>query len=176
MGRTIEFVSASGFQFTCSTCDEIHEGVPAFIAPKPYSYFNVPERERDQRCDFGDEECVIDEEFFFVRGNIKIPVHGLTDKFVWTVWVSLSKTSFHEWIRTFDDDIRSGVGPFFGWLNTEVPGYTGTINLKTMVHLQDYRTRPLVILDPSDHLLSIDQHDGIGRERACELVETALHG
>jgi len=134
------------FEFKCTSCGEVHRGIPTFGADKPLSYFEVPEEEREERCDCGSDDCVIDEKWFFIRGCIEIPVHGEEEPFVWGVWVSLSEESFKEWIECFDKEKRSHIGPFFGWLNAWLKPYPDTINLKTKVHLRDKGTRPYIEL------------------------------
>jgi hypothetical protein len=64
------------FTFKCASCDETHVGMPTFGADKPASYCAVPEDERQSRCYVDTDVCVIDDEAFFVRGCIEIPVHG----------------------------------------------------------------------------------------------------
>jgi hypothetical protein len=163
------------FEFKCKTCGEIHRGMPSFGADKPLGYIEVPEEERDARCDCSSDECVIDEKWFFVRGCIEIPVHGEEDPFVWGVWVSLSKDSFDQWAESFNDKKRSQVGPFFGWLNAWISPYPDTVNLKTMVHLRDEGIRPYIELEKTDHPLSIEQHTGITVERVKELYSLIVH-
>lgn len=165
-----------GFEFKCTTCGEIHRGIPTFGADKPLSYFEVPEEERAKRCDCGSDECVIDEKWFFVRGCIEIPVHGEEDPFIWGVWVSLSEENFKKWIECFEKEKRSHVGPFFGWLNAWLKPYPSTVNLKTKVHLRDKGTRPYIELEPTDHPLSVEQQEGISKERVAEIYSIMMHG
>jgi len=65
--------------------------------------------------------------------------------------------------------------PFFGWLNTALPFYGDTLNLKTMVHLRDDGLRPLVIVEPTDHPLAVAQREGISTETVEEMVSALLH-
>ncbi len=48
-------------------------------------YLQIPEEEREQRCLPGSDDCIIDEQYFFVRGCIDIPVSGQNDVFTWGV-------------------------------------------------------------------------------------------
>ena len=163
------------FEFQCATCGETHRGMPSFGADRPVSYYEVAEEEREARCDLGSDDCVIDEELFFVRGCLEIPVHGSEDPFVWGVWVSLSKASFLKWIETYDQQKRSHVGPFFGWLNAALRPYPDTINLKTMVHLRDDGIRPFIELEATDHPLAIEQREGIPASRVAEIYGMMMH-
>lgn len=142
------------FAFKCSSCDEMHVGMPSFGADKPLSYFSIPDTERDKRCIAGSDDCVIDDELFFIRGCIEIPVHGYSDPFVWGVWVSLSKDSFEKWAESFGKKKRDHVGPFFGWLDTWLKPYPDSTNLKTRVHLRNDGIRPFIELEPTDHPLA----------------------
>jgi len=149
--------------------------MPSFGSHKPLSYYEVPEAERESRCDCGTDDCVIDEEWFFVRGCIEIPVVGEEEPFVWGVWVSLSKESYEKWIKCFDEKKRSYIGPFFGWLNAWLKPYPDTMNLKTQVYLRDDGIRPYIELEPTDHPLAIEQREGITKERVAELYSEMMH-
>ena len=76
--------------FHCHTCGEYHDGPPMeFGAEAPMLYINIPEDERESRCDLTPDLCVIDEEHFFIRGCLEIPVVDGDGPFVWGVWASL---------------------------------------------------------------------------------------
>lgn len=149
--------------------------MPAFGARAPLSYYEVPEGERDSRCRLGTDDCVIDEQFYFVRGCIEIPVHGEDESFSWGVWVSLSQASYQQWLDCFDQPKRSHVGPFFGWLNAALSPYPDTINLKTHAHLRDDGVRPFIELEPTDHPLAVEQRNGISIERLASLYALMMH-
>jgi hypothetical protein len=163
------------FSFTCSCCGEVHEGMPAFAAAAPLSYYEVPESEREARCSLGTDDCVIDGSTFFVRGCIEIRVEGHDEPFSWGVWVSLSEKSFGEWAASFKQTRRAHIGPFFGWLNAWLKPYPNTAGLKTHVHLRDNGIRPLIELEPTDHPLAVDQARGISRKRAEEMFVMMVH-
>ena len=146
-----------GSEFRCRSCGEVHNGMPAFGAAAPLSYYAVPETERAARCALGADDCVIDRVFFFVRGGLEIPVRGEEEPLVWGVWVSLSEPNFLAWLNVFDEAHRSHVGPFFGWLNAWLKPYPETVNLKTRVHLRDQGLRPRMELEPTDHPLALEQ-------------------
>jgi hypothetical protein len=61
--------------FVCRICGEFHAGLPMdFGADAPAPYYAIPKDERDSRCDLTSDLCVIDEEHFFIRGCLEIPV------------------------------------------------------------------------------------------------------
>ena len=149
--------------------------MPSFDAHAPLSYYDVPQEERERRCDLGSDDCVVDEEFFFVRGCIEIPVIGEAEPFSFGVWVSLSEANFSKWVKCYELSARSHVGPFFGWLNAWLKPYPDTINLKTMVYIRDNGIRPYVDLQPTDHPLAVEQRSGITVERVAELYSIMMH-
>ncbi len=162
-------------KISCSKCGEIHTGAPAFVAEYPWHYFDVPENEREKRCSVGSDDCVIDKQLFFVRGCLEIPVSGSGESLNWGVWVSLSESSFIEWIRVFDESKRSSIGPFFGWLSTELKMYPSTLNLKTMIHLRNDAIRPFIELEQTEHPLAVEQRHGITMKRLEEIYSTMTH-
>ena len=159
----------------CTLCGEVFTGTPALSCDHPVHYFDVPESERSSRCSVGTDDCVIDESLFFVRGCLELPVLGGDDDFHFGVWISLSEKSFSEWVATFDKPNRSHIGPFFGWLATELAIYPSTVNLKTMVHLRDEGLRPQVVLDETSHPLAIEQRDGVSIQRLTEIYTRFTH-
>ena len=64
---------------------------------------------------------------------------------------------------------------FFGWLCSAVPGYPDTQQLKTMVRVRPWPTRPFVELEPTGHPLAIEQREGISVARAREIAERIMH-
>ncbi len=163
------------FSFKCTSCGEVHEGMPSFGAHAPLSYYEVPTEERENRCHLGTDDCVIDEEFFFVRGCLEIPVIGEVEPFSWGVWVSLSQANYLQWVKYNESEKRSHIGPFFGWLNAWIKPYPDTISLKTNVHLRDDGIRPFIELQSTDHPLAIEQRMGITVERVAELYAQMMH-
>lgn len=163
------------FAFTCPTCGEIHRGMPAFGADSPLSYYALSPDEQATRGRLGTDDCVLDDQLFFVRGSLEVPVHGESEPFSWGVWVSLSEASYRQWVDSFHLEERSHLGPFFGWLNTALNPYPDTVSLKTRVHLRDHGMRPYIELEPTDHPLAIEQREGISAERVAELYSRMVH-
>jgi hypothetical protein len=163
------------FRFKCATCDAWHEGMPTFGFDAPLYYYSVPEAERKARCVLGSDDCIVDDEFFFVRGCLEIPVRGGDEPFVWGVWTSLSRANYEAWREAFPLAQRSHIGPFFGWLSAALPLYPETENLKTMVHLRDKGVRPFVEVEPTQHPLAIEQSEGIEVSRVGEIYSYFMH-
>ncbi|TWU44155.1 hypothetical protein Q31b_16910 [Novipirellula aureliae] len=82
--------------FHCASCGMYHDHLPMdFGAETPAAYDSIPKSERDARCELTPDFCVIDENEFFIRGCLEIPVLDSPRPFVWGVWTSISFKSFH---------------------------------------------------------------------------------
>ncbi|TGD79766.1 DUF2199 domain-containing protein [Hymenobacter wooponensis] len=163
--------------FTCTRCGEVHEDIPmCFGAEYPDYYFSVPPDERQLRIEHTGDFCVVDEEHFFIRARIEIPVVDSDELFCWNVWTSLSETNFLRANEKLNDPERVNEPAYFGWLQTAIPGYTNTLNIKTLVHTQVVGIIPRVEIIEENHPLIAEQQQGITWQRVIELAETALHG
>lgn len=163
--------------FHCRTCGEFHSELPLCLGlDAPAFWYSIPEQERSTRTLLSSDQCIIDDEHFFVRGRIIIPINGTSDSFIWLVWVSLSKQSFVRASELWETEGRESEPPYFGWLQSALPYDVSTLSLKTNVHTMPLGERPLIEVEPSSHQLALEQASGISIERVQEIVERAFHG
>ncbi|HJR08731.1 MAG TPA: DUF2199 domain-containing protein [Pyrinomonadaceae bacterium] len=156
--------------YRCLVCGELHEGLPDVGLDKPDYWWGVPEEERDSRVVlFGADACIIDDEDFFIRGVIEIPIHDYPESFGFGVWVSQKRENFYTYLDNFNS---AEIGPFFGWLSTNINYFEeDTLSLKTMAHFRGGQQRPRIELDSTeDHPLAVAQRDGISLDKAWEIV------
>ncbi|AKU94922.1 hypothetical protein AKJ09_01586 [Labilithrix luteola] len=132
----------------------------------------------DPKSELSEDQCVIGEEHFFIRGLLRLPIRDTDDHFTWGVWVSLSRSNFLRTSELWEQVGREAEPPMFGWLSTDLAQVYGvpTLNLETMVHTQPVGDRPWIVLAPTDHPLAVDQHAGITLARARAIVERLMHG
>src|SRR5262249_35887668 len=136
-------------RYQCSVCGEAHNDLPHVGFDRPAHYWDVPEGERDRRIKLTTDTCEIDDESFFVRGVIEIPVLEYPAGFGIGVWVSQKRENYHTYLENFDSD---AIGPFFGWLCNNIRFYgKETLNLKTMAYYRGKDLRPAIAIEPSDH-------------------------
>ena len=147
-----------------------------FGAEFPDYYFSVPPDEREDRIELTDSLCVVDGMNFFIRARIEIPVKASNEVFCWNVWTSLSEANFLRTNEVWNNPERVNEPAYFGWLQTSVPGYPETLNIKTMLHTQKPGIIPRVEVIEEKHLLRDEQQAGITWERVVDLVEIAMHG
>lgn len=157
--------------YRCPTCGQTHEGLPDLGFQWPDSYFGIPEAEREKRVWGNTDACVIDDQDFFIRGVLFVPIHDQERNLGIGVWVSQKRENFETYMENYD---TPSIGPFFGWLGNRLPFYErDTWGLKTMAHFQGKGQRPLIKLEPSDHPLYADHADGVTLDRAWQLVHAS---
>lgn len=158
--------------YTCSCCGEIHDDLPDLSFDRPSYASDVADDEFDKRVNLNEDLCVVDDELYFIRGVIKIPIRENEQNLGFGVWVSLKKENFEAYLENYD---TPDIGPFFGWLSSEFKfGGEPTLSLKTMAHFQGNGQRPLIELDESDHPLSVAQRNGIGLDEAWKIAHDYL--
>lgn len=158
----------------CPHCNNELSEVPlCYGIEAPDYFYKVPEVQRTELIrDF----CVIDEQFFYIRGHIEIPIIDSHEKFIWSVWVSLSGENFLKSNELLNVQGRENEQPYFGWLSTELSIYPiSTLSLKTMVHTQEVGAVPLIELEQTDHPLAVEQREGITMERVIEIAHLTNH-
>ena len=158
--------------YTCSCCGEVHGDLPDLSYDRPSYASDVPDDEFDERVKLNEDLCVVDDEHYFIRGVLKIPIHENDQDLGFGVWVSQKEENFETYLENYD---TADIGPFFGWLSNEL-NFLGesTLNLKTMAHFQGDGQRPLIELDESDHPLSVAQRNGIDLDEAWKIVHDYL--
>lgn len=175
------------FEFKCPDCGNIHRGSPSFAYAKPTYYFDVPEEERDSRITLSEDLCTIapsanddgGDDIYCIRATLDIPIMGAAEPFCWGVWVTQSKENFDRYVDTYSQD-QSNDGSF-GWLAVTMAYYNRVATGEPLEHLEcdvewgTARQRPKLILQHSEHPLSVDQHEGIKWDKAIEIARTIMH-
>jgi hypothetical protein len=160
--------------FVCKTCGKEHAGTPRDIGfQRPADYFAIPVDERDSRCKITPDSCVIDGSRIFIRGILFVPIHDANDNFGWGLWAEISQTDFETYRAYYRADGRS-VPPFRGKLSGEHRGYEGLDGHSVRIQLGSAKDRPEFSLEPSEHLLYLEQRDGITLHRASEILHTVF--
>ena len=68
--------------FVCATCGAFHAELPlCYGTQAPDLWETLSEAERTQRGELTTDLCSIDQAYFFVRGNLEIPIHGSKELF-----------------------------------------------------------------------------------------------
>jgi hypothetical protein len=163
--------------FVCRTCGQTHQGVPlSFAADFPDVYANMSESDRGTRAAISSDQCIVDEEQFFIRGCLELPILDSGEVFVWGLWASVLETAFNEISDSWQEEGReTRRGPFKARLANSLSVYPETLNLKLQIVIQPVGRRPLFILEEEQHPLAMAQRRGVSRLEAMELSSTLLH-
>ena len=163
------------YTWTCSCCQrQFHELPIHWAVDVPAPYEDMTEIERQSRAMLSSDYCTIDDNIFFIRAAIEIPLAEQTECFTWGVWVSLSAASMEKAQRARENFDRYAEGPLFGWLSTALPYESSTLNLKAHVHLRRPPLIPSVEIEPTAHPLAVEQRKGINMMRAIQIAETLM--
>lgn len=148
----------------------------SFAAEFPDMYANMKREERDSRAVIGSDQCIIDQQHFFIRGCLEIPILGSNDVFLWGLWASVREEVFDEISEGWEMVGREKFhGPFKGRLSNSLAEYPETLNLKLEIVLQLVGARPLFMVEETGHALAVEQTSGITRERALAMAALLLH-
>lgn len=152
--------------YACAICGQEHGELPHVGSAAPFHWADA--LDKDPRSLLTGDICIIKGRDFFIHGVIEIPVHDYEYAFGWGVWVSHKQENFEVYRDHFDS---TKIGPFFGWLCTEIVFYPeSTLELKTMAHYRGEGLRPRIVLEESAHPLYRQQRDGISLAEAWEMV------
>ena len=163
--------------YICATCGQTHEGVPfSFAADFPDPYANLSHDDRATRAVISTDQCIIDQQHFFLRGCLEIPIIGHAEPFLWGVWATVKEEDFDEISSCWQTPGREKThGPFKGRLANSIKDYPETLNLKLKIVLQPVGTRPLFYIEESEHPLAQEQQHGISYQLAMERASLYLH-
>jgi hypothetical protein len=158
----------------CTICGEDHDDIPSCFGIEAPWRALVPEAEFSNRVELTKDQCVVDGKEFFIRGHVEIPIIGQSEALAFSVWSSLSEKSFLHMCGRWEDPDRGSDAPYFGWLCSPIHVYPSTIHLKLCVQSRSPGLVPLFTVEPSEHPLSRDQHNGITVQRWHQLAHELL--
>lgn len=162
--------------FTCACCGKTFPEIPlCFGSDYPEYYYSIPERERIKKVTLTESLCLIDG-YYFHRGRITIPILDFEENLTFNVWTSLSKENFELRNDLWNNPLRINQEPYFGWLQTRIPTYENTINIKTMAYENEPDFIPTIEVFEENHPLTNDQQHGLTYEIAINKVQEILKG
>jgi len=132
--------------------------------------------ERDRRVVISSDQCILDDEYFFILGTLDLPIQGSDEFLRWIAWSTLSRTSFERADELWNIDGRESEPPYFGWLRNQIPGFPDSLHIKVRVHTQPLGCRPMFEVVEDGHPIGDAQRRGITSEKADELIHVAQFG
>lgn len=184
---TVTLDDLAELRWQCGSCDEWHTGPMLDIGYDAPRYWRE-ELEKSTRWSFlpsgnlhkeahsflDTDYCAVDDEDFFVRGVILLPIIGTSENFGWGVWGSVSRDNFEALLKTDQGGTHPEFPPMFSWLSNQIAGYPDTLSLKMYADIQKDNSRPNFRLQPSNHPLAQEFLCGITPERIKEIMISRL--
>jgi len=130
-------------RFECPSCGKTHTGVfdIAYDSPAVWTDSTTPISNADiapgMTHFLAEDFCILEDEHYFVRCVLGLPILGTDTAFGLGVWSSLSNKNFTSYMESFRDRDQGRLGPWFGWFSNRLSGYPDTLNLKCRVHPRD---------------------------------------
>jgi len=160
--------------FVCSVCGEHHnERLLDIRLALPHVIHALDSDARTRRAWLADDFAVLDDERFFVRGLLELPVPGLDDRFAYGTWVEVSMRDFQELMRHWHDEEQ--FASVECTLANELEPYRGTVGLRATLRATAAEQLPAVELSDAAHELVTAQRNGISIGRSDELAAAVLH-
>jgi hypothetical protein len=163
--------------FTCRGCGEEHDDLPmSFHAEMPQAWMEIPDGEEEARGQLSSEQCEIDGQRFFMRGLLRIPVHGSDETLDWGVWFELGPDSYQRFCDLWEEEGREREPLHDATLATRLPEflYPETLGLPVQIQTRPVGDRPWVLVTAA-HPLADEQKQGIPPERLQAIWTSLLH-
>jgi len=162
--------------FICSSCGLTHDG-PPFVwgVPSPDAWAELTATEQQARGECSSDQCIMDNERFFIIGRLDIPVIDNAETFAWLVWVEVNAEDFIDIQEKWFSEGRELTPPYHGRLASELRFYPeSTLNLRVTLKTSALPNRPRIhIMD--EHELLHEQEKGISQERVQEIASHFMH-
>ncbi len=161
--------------YKCNICGKFHDNLPMDISYKnPADYFKVSPNERAKRIQNTEDVCVIDNNEFYIRGVLPLPVIDSNDEFRWGVWARIEEQDFMIYLKYWDGNIPENLPALSGRLSGEIKDYPESDMLPVEIYLQSKNQRPIFKVLSAKTPLGIDQEKGITLEKVHSFVEPLL--
>jgi hypothetical protein len=162
--------------FVCSTCGETHIGAPLSWGPDaPKAWATLDASEREKHSELGTDQCVIDDQRFFIRGRIEIQVVDTKQTFAWLVWVEVNPRDFMSMSNLWTTEGRENKAPIYdARIANELPIYEKPIlDVSVKVHTRPVGQRPFFEVT-GDHQVRDEQCSGISSHYVQQIANTLL--
>jgi hypothetical protein len=160
--------------FVCSVCGEQHdERLLDIRLALPDAIHRLGPEARETRTWLADDFAVLDNEHFFVRGLLELPIPELGSRFGYGTWVEVPMRTFSTLLKLWHDPRQ--FEPVTGYLANELEPYRGTVGLEARLRAISADRLPSVQLADAPHELVQDQLRGISAGRSDELAAVVKH-
>jgi hypothetical protein len=154
----------------CAACghEDTHDDYECWFR-HPDAVFNLSERARTSRVRGNGNWCVLDEQRYYFRAMLPIPVDGRIHPYYFGVWIEVEYFMFTLMLNQLLQEDKSKALPCGGWIANDIPGYSCTYGLRGSLLPLVHTTAPIFTLSQSEHLLYDEQRFGVSEMRVEEL-------
>jgi len=152
----------------CSCCDKM---LPAnqmeLTFGLPDEIFSLSKKDREERTEGCTDLYILDDNRFFVRGLLPLPIKNQND-YCLGAWAEISEKDFERIEDLWDTDVGADEPRIKATLSNSMP-YTLSNGLTELeIQLQDSKSRPLFYVTSTSCTLYEEQSKGITAHRAYE--------
>jgi hypothetical protein len=159
-------------RYRCPSCTDKHEGFPALSYALPDVIFALPAAERNARAVVSGDLCILNDERFFIRCIMTVPVQNCEATIEYGAWVEVGTRDFGRYAVHFNGGGHPAWGIAEGSLANAFPASPeSTLGVACMIRAaQDPSQRPVVEILDHTHAIQGEQLNGITLPRAMEIV------
>lgn len=132
----------------------------------PEAVWDLDSLERYRRCRLHSELAALDENRFFIRAVLCMPIEDETE-FTWGVWCEVSREDHDRYLKALRYGTLSRLGVLQGRLANELPVYEHSLGLRVTLKPSD-ESRPTVKVQ-EESALKAEQAAGISLKRLEEI-------
>jgi hypothetical protein len=141
----------------------------------PGAIHDLTDEERAGRTRLTDDFAVLDDNRFYVRGLLELPIPELESHFGYGVWLEIEQPDFAHLLKHWKDPDQSEFPGTPGLLANELEPYAPTNGLRVLLQPVSADLLPSVAVLDAAHPLAIDQQSGISGADSDRLASTVLH-
>ncbi len=154
--------------FKCSDCDELHSIRNIELTfRRPDEIASMSDEDVISRCRNNDDIYILDDERYFVRAVIPLPIIDTGENYCIGAWAELSERDFQITYDRWDDEDQADELPMNAKLSNSIPLNSDTFESEVLFKLTSAQSRPNIILSGNDPLAN-EQENGISLHRAAE--------
>jgi len=124
--------------------------------------------EIEEKCKYNDDIYIYDNQDFYIRCVLDLPVQDKGGDYCLGVWVKVSEKSLNRILDLWDDENQKNEPPMQGLLANNVPLTVNSLNSDVMIRLSGVTSRPYVTVKNEACSLYQEQTCGITIHRASE--------
>lgn len=153
----------------CSCCGElVAANNIELVLRRPDKIAVMNEQEIVQRCKFNDDIYILDDNQFFLRCTIPLPVQGGNERYSIGAWAELTQDQFQKVWDLWEVEDLTAEQPMEAKLANTIPLTDRSLDCLVRVQLIGATTRPEIYIADPDCSLFEEQNSGIPAHRACE--------